>query len=93
MRRGERQFPRQVNRLGLVIGLLRHRISVRHRVAVGRGEPEGWGRWRQVVGGLSIGALASGDKVFPWTRLSKGGPCRDVLLKRPMVNALTLAAV
>jgi hypothetical protein len=74
-----------------VVGLLRHRTSVRHGVGYRKGNRRG-GRWRQGVGGLHR-SHDVGEQGRPWTRPSQGGPCRCDLVKGPMVNALTLGAM
>jgi hypothetical protein len=47
------------------------------------------GRRRQGVGGLHTSEDV-GEQGHPWTRPSKGGPCRCELPEGPMSNALTL---
>jgi hypothetical protein len=74
-----------------VVGLTRHRTSVRHGVGYRKGNWRG-SRWRQGVGGLHTSDDV-GEQGRPWTRPSKGGPCRCDLVKGPMVSALTLGAM
>ena len=64
---------------------MRHRTSARHEVGHHKGNRSG-GRGRQGVGGLHTSDDV-GEQGHPWTRPSKGGPCRCELLKGPMGNA------
>ena len=70
---------------------MRHRTSARHEVGHHKGNRSG-GRGRQGIGGLHTSDDV-GEQGHPWTRPSKGGPCRCELLKGPMGNALTLESM
>ncbi len=61
------------------------------REAMGKGN-RSRGRWRQGVGGLQRSDDV-GERDYPRTRLSTGGPCRCDLQERTMSNALTWEAM
>ena len=71
-----------------VVGLQGTEEAPAAREAIGKGN-RSRGRRRQGVGGLHTSEDV-GEQGHPWTRPSKGGPCRCELPEGPMSNALTL---